>query len=81
MSSFKLNDNETEWITFANITDRTKERKKRMRNKRIEQLKQQIKLTLMRVGLTSNKENEKELMEELEHLEKTLMRIEKILNK
>ena len=46
--------------TNTNITGRTK---------KIEEIKKQIRITLMRIGATSNKESEEELLKKLEKLE------------
>jgi hypothetical protein len=54
---------------YSNITGRTKERKERMRLNRIEEIKKQIRITLMQIGATSNKESEEELLKKLEKLE------------
>ena len=54
---------------YSNITGSTKERKERMRLNRIEEIKKQIRITLMQIGATSNKESEEELLKKLEKLE------------
>jgi hypothetical protein len=59
---------------YRNITDRSKE-KKRMAQKRIEEIREKIRLTLMRLGATSNQSSEEELLEKLNNLEA----LEKIL--
>jgi hypothetical protein len=60
---------------YSNITGRSKERKKRMAQKRIEEIREKIRLTLMRLGATSNQSSEEELLEKLNNLEA----LEKIL--
>ena len=62
-------------LNNSNITGRSKERKKRMAQKRIEEIREMIRLTLMRLGATSNQSSEEELLEKLNNLEA----LEKIL--
>ena len=62
-------------MEFQNITDRSKERKERMKKKRIGEIREKIRLILMRLGATSNKSSEEELLEKLNNLEA----LEKIL--
>ena len=73
---FELNQTELKIMEYhKNITDRSKERKERMK-KRKDEIKEKIRKTLMRLGETSNKTSEEELLKTLEKLEL----LEKLLN-